>query len=206
MIKVVAAGIIVLVVIGFIVFLISLWFKGEITSKKCIVWIIPLFILGIIAGLIGSEFKPLSQPRVITQPEPPRKIEPPEKPKPIPPKPQPQEQPLPPKAPPGLPSQKAILPPSRPTEPKEVPKTKAPTKEDDGGISIGNPEKYPKEQSKKWPVQMFIVLNGKNESVEGTVIGPTPWDGVFYPVYVGLNRKTINSEEMAEIRRQLRHR
>ena len=76
----------------------------------------------------------------------------------------------------------------------------------EGGILIGNPERYPEVQSQKWPVQMWLVLNGKNESVEGTVTGPTPNDGVFFPVYVGLNRKTIKPQELAEIRRQLRHR
>lgn len=177
-------GTLVAIIIGG---LIVAWLKGELEFKK----------------------KPLPQPPVIIQPKPQEKTELPEKPKPIPPRPQPSEQPLPPKAPPWPTSPKATPSPTRLTEPIVVPKTKPPSKQNDllseGGIFIGNPEKYPNEQSRKWPVQMFLVLNGKNESVEGTVVGPTPWDGVFYPVYVGLNRKTINPEVMAEIRRQLRH-
>ncbi|MDP3181433.1 MAG: hypothetical protein Q8M54_01290 [Desulfobaccales bacterium] len=178
------AGIVASIIAG----LILAWFKGELGFKK----------------------KPLPKPPEISQPKPKEKTELPEKPKPIPPKPKPSEQPLPPKAPPWPPSPKATPSAPRPMEPKEVPKTKAPSKPVDliseGGILIGNPEKYPDEQSRKWPVQMFIVLNGKNESVEGTVIGPSPNDGVFYPIYVGLSRKKINPEVMAEIREQLRHR
>ena len=180
---------------GVIVGLIIAWLKGELKSKKFISWIVALVIVDFIAGLIivWSEFKPLPQPPVISQPKPQEKIVLPEKPKPIPPRPQPSEQPLPTKAPPVPPSPKATASTPRPTEPKEVPKTKAPSKQDDllseGGIFIGNPEKYPNDQSRKWPVQMWIVLNGKNESIEGTVIGPTPNDGVFYPVYVGLSSK-----------------
>ena len=185
-------------------------------------WNLIKWIAGIVAGIIivvmgniildwvRTKKTPLPHPQEISQPKQQEKKELPEKAKQTPPRPNPSEQSLPPIAPP-----KALSPTATPsialaTGPKKVSQKKLSSELSDllkeGGILIGNPERYPEVQSQKWPVQMWLVLNGKNESVEGTVTGPTPNDGVFFPVYVGLNRKTIKPQELAEIRRQLRHR